>query len=265
MTVVVVNWNTRDLLHECLASLEMGGGSSRRPMTVVDNASTDGSADMISEEFPDVGLVKLSENRGYATAANRGLRVSQDVYGADLALVLNSDTTVEPGVVDVLADFMRSTPDAGAVGPAILNADGSVYESGRRFLSFPRGVVHLALGYTGLWPDNPFTRQYKMTDWDRSDPRRVDWVSGAAVLLRMEAAGAIGFFDEGYHMYMEDVDLCFRLAQAGWGTYYMPGVGVVHVGGASTSSYPPLGKVARHITSAARYYRRAGWSGRPHV
>ncbi len=268
VALVIVNYNTREDLRKCLESVhkELAGIN----VVVVDNGSTDGSRKMVKEEFSRVRLVENPGNPGYASACNRGIRETVETY----IFILNSDVEFPPqdlvyreedggklqgGLEDVLG-YMDRNPDVGALGPLVLNSDGSTQMSCRRFPSMLENVMHGFLG--DIWPGNPFTRSYQMKDACRDEPREVDWVSGAAMLLRREAAERVGGFDETYFMYVEDVDLCWRLREAGYRVVYNPAFRLIHHIG-RTSSQQSVRMLYHHHRSMFFFFRRRyrGWRG----
>ena len=252
---VVVNYEAGPLLVDCVRSLldDTSGGVAPE-VVVVDNGSADGSVAALHDLLPAVRVVETGANVGYAGGANRGIALTD----TDVVAVCNPDALVEPGAARVILRRFLAEPDLGAVGPAILEPDGTRYPSARQVPSTPTAVGHAVLGR--VWPRNRFTRRYRELDADPDRPRDVDWVSGAAVWLRREALDTVDGWDERYFMYVEDVDLCWRLRQAGWRIAYEPGGTVVHVQGASTERHPYRMIVAHHrslLRFAARRWR--GW------
>ncbi len=243
LAAVVINYNTREDLRRCLDSL-FGAGVGE--IIVVDNGSTDGSQEMVRSEFPQVSLLDNPGNKGYSSACNCGIRSTS----AEYVFILNSDTEF-PDSLEKLIEHMDAHPELGALGPMLLNGDGSVQMSCRKFPSVGGSLFH---GLLGDWlPDNPFTRKYHMKDFDHRIACEVDWVSGAAMLLRREALEQAGLFDEGYFMYVEDVDLCYRLWRAGWRVGYCPEVRVVHYIG-RTSRQQSARMLLEHHRSMYRYF-----------
>jgi N-acetylglucosaminyl-diphospho-decaprenol L-rhamnosyltransferase len=225
LSVVIVNWNTRELLAQCLDSLYASLILKDYEVIVVDNASIDGSSPMVHERFPQVQLIENVENVGFARANNQAIRVSAGRY----VLLLNSDTIVKPRAIDALVDFMNTHPHAGACGSRLLNPDGSLQFScspaptlGSEF----KRLFHLP----GVRPDG----YYPMDSWDQSLPRRVDVILGACLFLRRKTLDQVGMMDEEYFIYSEEVDLCYRIAIAGWELYWVPQGEVIHLGGQST-------------------------------
>ena len=167
-------------------------------------------------------LIENAGNLGFSAAANQALRTSHAKY----VLILNTDTEVDPEAIDILVEFGDANDQMGAAGPLLLNTDGTIQLSGRRFPSFLDATMHAFLGI--FWPENPFSVRYRMLDWDRQSERTVDWVSGAAMFIRREAARDVNFFDERFFMYVEDMDLCNRLWHKGWKVYFCPEARIIH-------------------------------------
>jgi N-acetylglucosaminyl-diphospho-decaprenol L-rhamnosyltransferase len=252
--LVIVNYNTAGDLRKCLESArEMLPGFE---IVVVDNGSTDGSGEMVLGEFPVVRLEENPGNPGYASACNRGIEATQEPY----VFILNSDVEFPQGGLDAVLDYMDASPDVGALGPMVLNSDGSAQMSCRRFPSMLENLVHGFLG--DIWPENPFTRSYQMKGLCRDEPSEVDWVSGAAMLLRREAAERVGGFDETYFMYVEDVDICWRLRDAGYRVVYNPAFRLLHHIG-RTSSQQSVRMLYHHHRSMFIFFRKRyrGWKG----
>jgi len=246
LSAVIVNYNARDHLLECIRSLRDDGVED---IVLVDNASRDGSLQAVAAADGGVVCLPTGGNLGFGAAANRGLAAARGQYLA----VLNPDVVVEPGTTKALADALDRDRGLGAVGPRVDNPDGSLYPSARAFPTLGDAVGHAFLGFVA--PDNRFSRRYRLLDWDHGSARDVDWVSGTFVLLRREALAETGRFDEGYFMYVEDVDLCWRLWQAGWRVGYEPAGRVIHTVGAS-SELAPYRMIVAHHRSLLRFSSR---------
>ena len=244
---VVVNFNAGSVLVDCVESVLAQEPAGE--VVVVDNGSSDGSRQALEEAHPEVAVLRAGENLGYARAANLGIAATR----APVVAVLNPDTRLFPGTAAALLDRFSAEPDLGAAGPQLRNPDGTVYPSARQIPSIADAAGHGLLLF--VWPGNPFTRRYRQTGADPGRRRDVDWVSGAAVWLRRTALDAVGGWDERYFMYVEDVDLCWRLRRAGWRVAYDPGGRVEHLLGVSTAT-APYRMIAEHHRSLLRFAAR---------
>ena len=249
-SAVVVNHNAGALLVDVVRSLRADDGAGGAPrVVVVDNASTDGSIEDLRSRAPEACVVVSPGNVGYARGVNLGIAATRTPFVA----VVNPDAVVEPGTTDAMLDRLDREPELAAVGPRIVNSDGTDYPSARSIPSMVDAVGHGALGL--FWRSNPFTRRYRHLDADPAVPRDVDWVSGAAVWLRRDALDDVGGWDERYFMYLEDVDLCWRLRRRGWRVAYEPAGRVLHVQGVSTSRHP-YRMILEHHRSALKFAAR---------
>jgi N-acetylglucosaminyl-diphospho-decaprenol L-rhamnosyltransferase len=221
LDVAIVSYRCESLLRDCLESLRDNPPSRPMNVHVVDNASGDGTAKMVEREFPDVQLTSLEQNLGFSVANNIAIRAGSAPY----VLILNPDTRITPGSLDRLLQVMDAKPEVGMSGPRLVLNDGSFDHAAKR--SFPTPVSALA-HFTGVGrrAESGTLAAYRAPEVE-SGP--VDAVNGAFMLTRRAAIDEVGLFDEGYWMYMEDLDLCYRLDQAGWVTWYEPEVTVMHV------------------------------------
>jgi GT2 family glycosyltransferase len=197
---------------------------------VVDNASDDGSVEMVKKKYPYVRLFKNDNNIGFAAANNLAIKSSQSEY----ILLINSDCQVYRDSLDDLVSFISENENIGIVGPRIINSDGSMQFSCRRFPSIFDAGMHTIL--TNIAPNNPFSRRYKLVDIKRDEPFEVDWVSGSCMLIRRKALADTGYMDENYFMYVEDTDLCYQMWKKGWKVFYYPNAEILHHIGGSTQS-----------------------------
>jgi GT2 family glycosyltransferase len=250
VSACIVSWNVREDLLACLESLRAGVGDLRAEVIVVDNASTDGSVEAARQRYPHVKLIPNEVNRGFAAGSNQALAAASGQF----LLLLNPDTLVPPGALAELHRFACRHPEAGIIGPKLVNPDGSLQPSCRRFPR-PKAALfrHTFLGR--LFPRNRWSAEYVMADWDHTEPREVDWVSGACMLIRREVYEAIGPLDEGFFWGSEDVDYCFRAHRAGHKVLYAPTPAIVHRIGASTNQVPIRTFVNFH-RSMNRLYRK---------
>jgi N-acetylglucosaminyl-diphospho-decaprenol L-rhamnosyltransferase len=247
VAVVLVTYESAEHLRDCVASLPEAAAPHEVELVVVDNASRDDSVGIARSLGAKV--VENPRNLGYPEAVNGGVAET----AAPWLLVANPDTLLAPGSVARLIETAEAEPRIGCIGPRLRNLDGSDYPTGRRFPSLLIGAVHALLA--PVWPDNPATRRYHLANIDRTVPAKVDWVSGACMLLRRSAFDEVGGFDPAYFMYFEDMDLCLRLARAGWKVVLEPRATVDHVVGGSTRT-APYRKVINHHRSTLRFYRR---------
>lgn len=255
VSVIIVSYNTRDLLHKCLASVTAGLGELCSEILVVDNASSDGSVDMVERDFPSVQLIRSDSNRGFAVANNIAMEQASGRY----MILLNSDTEVTEEAVPKLVHFMDEHPAVGYCGPQLVNRDGSHQASARRFPTV-LSAAYSILGLTRRYPDSRHSLDLHVTCGKRSE-FKTDWVSGACLAARAEAACQVGRLDEGFFLYFEETDWCQRMAKAGWEGWFVGTAEVVHLGGQSVAEdgagKPFSGDHPVHwINSRRRYMRR---------
>lgn len=248
LSIVIVSWNVSRDLAACLESLR-ANTSVKAEIIVVDNASTDDTGEMLAR-FPEVTAVMNPENRGFAAANNQGLRIA----GGRYLLLLNPDTIVPSRGLAALLGFAEAHPEAGVIGPRLLNPDGSLQYSCRRFPTIRAAMFrHTFLGR--LFPHVASMREYLMADWDHATPREVDWVSGACMLIRRQAYEQVGELDQGFYWGSEDVDYCFRIHAAGWQVLYTPQPAITHAIGRSTDQ-AIIATIIRTHRSMHRLYTR---------
>jgi GT2 family glycosyltransferase len=229
LSIIIVNWNTRDLLARCLGCIEATVKKNSYEIFVVDNYSTDGSQEMARQAFPTVRLIANTENVGFACANNQAMKLAQGRY----ILLLNSDAFVKENTLDYMIQFMDEHAEAGMAGCKLLYEDGRLQPSCFTFPSLT-SELFIALGLDKLFPKSPLFGRYLMTHWDYMDTRPVDVIMGAFMLARADAIPTIGLMDESFFMYSEEVDWCYRFKQAGWKVYFCPDVETVHVWGGSS-------------------------------
>ncbi len=251
LSVVVVTYRSRPHIVACLDSVDRACAGLAAETLVVDNASDDGTVDEVRAHAPWARVVQTGDNLGYAKAVNRGVAAST----SEFVLVLNPDCVLEPDAIRALLAWLLAHPRCAIAGPCIRNPDGSIEWSAR---SFPGPWTFLFNRYsllTRLWPANPWSRHYLLSDWDHASPRSVDWVSGAAMCVRRTAIAQAGGMDEAYFMFNEDVDWCHAMKDAGWSVDFVPAAVVTHDIGASRSRVADRVILERH-RGMIHYYRK---------
>ena len=249
VTVSIINWNTKDELSECLKSVLAQEGVEFE-VFVVDNASSDGSAGFVRDDYgPGVALIENSANLGFGAAHNQVIRESSGRY----VLLFNPDCRfLETDALAKMVDYLDRDSDVGMLGPKILNPDGTLQYSARRLPNMVAAVFRHTI-FGRLFPHNKFVREYLMTDWAHDQVTDIDWLSGAALMIRRETIDRIGLIDERFFMYCEDVDWCRRAHSAGWRVVYFPMASVSHRIGAA-SDQNPVSMIRQHHRSMLRYF-----------
>ncbi len=251
LSIVILNWNVRDLLERCLASLRSNHYALE--IIVVDNASHDDSVAMVRAKYPQALLIVNAENRGFTGGNNQGIEASCGRY----VLVLNPDTEVLGDALDRMVCYLDDHPDVGALGPQLLNPDRSIQSSRRRFPTLITGFFE-STWLQGIAPKSILT-QYYLDDVAPDHTQEVDWLNGACTIFRRAALDEVGLYDaQNFFMYSDELDLCRRVKEAGWKIVYLPEAQVVHYVGKSSEQ----AVAARHIyfqTSKVHYYRK--WHG----
>lgn len=258
VSIVIVSFNTRDLLRECLNTLAATSGEVRYEAIVVDNASRDGSADMVTAEFPQIHLIRSELNLGFAAANNRGFEIARGRY----VVLLNSDAFPRPGALPNAVAHMDAAPKIGLGGARLVGRDDSWQPSARLFPSPLNDFLSLS-GLSARFPRSRFFGRVDRTWADPGQPAEVDWVPGAFSIIRRDVLEQLGYFDEAFFLYYEEVDLCRRIKAADYKVCYWPDVAVVHLGGESskTLEHLTLSSSGAQLTlwrlrSAYLYYRK---------
>jgi len=223
VSITIITWNSRQLLQDCLESIYAGTRKVDFEVIVVDNGSRDDTVEMLRQCFPKVRLIENAANRGVAPARNQALRIAR----GDFVLILDADTRVMPGAIDDLAAFARSAPDAGIVGAKMINPDGVLQLTCRRFPTIFTPLLR-RLQFIPLFRNSRTLRDQVMADWDHNSIREVDYVIGACQLIRREVIAEVGFLDENIFYGPEDVDYCLRAQSHGWKVYYYPNATIMH-------------------------------------
>jgi GT2 family glycosyltransferase len=233
VSIVIASWNAKRHLLECLRSVEADEGGVGSETIVVDNASSDGSPEAVEQEFSTARLIRNADNLGFARASNIGIERASGRY----VCLMNSDVLVRPGALRALVAFMDSRPTVGLVGPRVLDPDGSLQPSCRKFPGFANSLSRV-LAVDRLLPTSSWLSGEIMTYWSHDAERSVDAVSGCFCLARREAVREVGLLDERFFFSGEDVDWCIRFHAAGWDVRFCPKAEVVHVQAASSSTAP---------------------------
>ena len=251
LSVCIVTYQARDLLHDCLASLYANTRLDFE-VIVVDNGSQDGIADLLQSEFPQVTLIENRKNEGYTKPMNQALRAGKGRY----LLQLNPDTLVLPEALDHLVAFADQHPQVGIAGPKVLNSDHTLQKPCRRGESRPWAVFTYFSGLSRLFPRSPLFGKYLMSYLPEDQTHRVDGVSGSCMLMRRELVEQIGYLDERFFAYQEDADFCFRARQAGWQIYYVPDAQIIHYGSLGGSRVQPYRSIFEWHKSYFLHYRK---------
>jgi GT2 family glycosyltransferase len=252
LAVAIVSYQCRELLDACLASLEANGAVNGLPpdVWVVDNGSTDGTAELVRSTYPSVHFLQGDGNLGFSAANNLALRE----MGAPYALVLNPDTVIHPGTLAGMVELMEERTEVGMAGCRLIKPDGTLDHAAKR--SFP--TISGALGhFSGLGRRqraSPRLAQYRAPEVDEAGP--IDAINGAFMLIRRTALDEVGLFDEGYWLYMEDLDLCYRFKEAGWVVWYEPRYTVTHVKAGSSGRYRRARQNRAFHYGMYRFYRK---------
>lgn len=231
VSVIIVNWNTRDILYDCLKSVYEETSGLTCEVIVIDNASDDGSAQMVRNEFKEAILIENSTNRGFAAANNQGLEVAKGRY----ALLLNSDTVILENAIAKTVTYADANPQAGVLGCRILYPDRTLQTSCFMFPS----LLNLLLSATYLYKLFPTSKVFgreNISWWNRDDEREVDVVTGCFMLVRSKAIEQVGVMDENFFMYGEETDWCYRFKKAGWKCLFSPSGSIIHIHGASSKA-----------------------------
>jgi GT2 family glycosyltransferase len=247
LAIIIVSWNTRDRLADCLASVYACAPPLEFEVWVVDNASTDGSAALVRARFPQARLIENTANLGFARANNQALRAA----AADHLLLLNSDAALLPGALDLLLDWLARNPRTAIVGPTLLNPDGSFQASHGNFPTlWSQLLVVAGLGRRVFGPHYPSHGPPHTLA-----PQRADWVGGACLLARRAAVDAVGLLDESFFMYAEEMDWCYRMRQGGWDVMHLPAAHCLHWG-AQSSQQVRVRTQARLACAALHFFRK---------
>jgi GT2 family glycosyltransferase len=245
LSIIIVNWNTKDLLLQCLDSLYQGAKGSEKEIFVVDNSSSDGSGALVRKRFPEINLIENPVNWGFAKANNQALSLSKGRY----LLLLNPDTQVKDQAIERMLSFMSAHLEAGLVGAQLLNANGSKQNSIANFPSLATELLNKSL-LRWLFPE-----KFPGKETDYAGPVEVDSVIGACMLVRREAVDQVGFLDEEYFLFLEETDWCYRIKKAGWKIYHIPQAEVLHFQGKSAETEKGKARI-EYYRSRYHFFRK---------
>ncbi len=249
LSIIIVNWNVKSLLEKCLESIYKKEKNLDFEIFVVDNASSDGSAEMVKEKFPQVKLITNKENKGFAIANNQGIKQAQ----GEFILLLNPDTEILDNALEKMVNFMRQYSSCGILGCKLLNSDGSLQPSCRAFPSLYSQVIIL-LKLHNFFPR--LVKKYYMLNCPHHEIREVDQVMGACFLIRKKMIDEIGLLDEGYRVLFEEVDYCKRAKDANWKIYFTPEAKIIHHKGQSFKKQEIVAKQINFNRSLLRYFKK---------
>ena len=239
ISVVIVSYNVSSFLDQALTTVKDAAKGLEYEIFVVDNASSDDSVEMVRSKHPKVKLIANKENVGFGSANNQALELAAGKY----ILILNPDTVLRHDTLRIMIDFLDNHPKAGAAGCKVINPDGSLQLACRRGFPTPGGAFFKMVGLSNLFPKSKTFGAYNLTYLDPESLTEVDAISGSFMMLRKQALSEVGFFDEDFFMYGEDLDLCYRIKHAGWKIFYVPTTEIIHFKGESTKTVPTMQSV----------------------
>lgn len=252
VSICIVTLQAREYLRDCLDSLNNDHSQYSREIIIVDNHSDDGTVEMLRQGFQSVTLIENDRNEGFVRPMNRALHAAQ----GRVLLLLNPDTLVPPGAIDIMIKFMDEHPEAGVCGPKVLNEDGTMQKPCRRGEPTPLAVISYFAGLDKLFPHRKLFGGYLLGYLDENEINQVDGVSGSCMLIRREVVEKIGYLDERFFAYQEDADFCHRVRQAYWKVFYVPTAKITHYGGRGGSRVQPVRSILAWHLSYLAYYRK---------
>lgn len=246
LSIIIVNWNTKKLLHDCIDSIYKNTEKLNFEVIVVDNDSKDGSAEMVKKEFPQVKLIVNDDNLGFAKANNKGIKIAKGRYVS----LLNSDTVVKRKAYKIMVEFMDNNLHIGAVGPKVISPDDSIQYGCARHFPTPLSEFYSMTNLSQWFPKSKIFGKQRLTYWDHKDSRYIDLLLGACMVIRKKTVDDIGLMDEDFFIYGDDAEYCFRIKKAGWRIFYLPKAEIIHYSG--QSSKQDLTNMRYHLTKS--YY-----------
>ncbi|TVX89397.1 glycosyltransferase family 2 protein [Paenibacillus agilis] len=234
LSIIIVNYNTKQLTLNCVASVLESETEYTYEIILVDNASKDDTVVAVKQQYPCVHLIENKDNLGFSKANNQGMHVAKGRY----VLLLNSDTIVQPDTFDIMIRFMDENPKVGSAGCKVVLPDGSLDKACKRGFPTPAATFYYVSGISKRYPNSPKYNAYHRGDLDENGSYPIDCLVGAFMMVRREAIEQVGMLDEDYFMYGEDVDWCYRIQQAGWVNYYHAATSILHLKRASSRNKP---------------------------
>lgn len=252
VSIIIVNWNTKDLLRNCLRSIYSNTPALEFEVFVVDNSSSDGSVDMVESEFPEVNLIKNEENLGYSKANNQAIKISKGKY----ILLLNPDTLILDKAINKTVDFLEANTNVGVAGCKTLNPDGTFQQSWAGFPTFRTVLFGRDTLKTALSAFNSWRRiEAKINEnKDYAFTRKVDWIMGHFMMIRRTAINRVGLLDENNFMFGEEFEWCYRIAKDGWEIWFLSEAAIIHYGGQSTSRCPKEEVILWHLQGDYNFF-----------
>lgn len=253
LSIIIVSYNSAKFIESCIDSIINSGCLFNREIIIVDNFSADVTANIVRFKYPEVRLIQNCTNIGFARANNQGAKIARGRY----ILFLNPDTVVQENAFQRMINFMEQKPNAGILGPKLLYPDGSLQFSCRHFYNL-RAILLRRTVIGKIFSNNKLLHYHLMSNWDHNQIREVDWVLGACLMVRREVLEEVGYFDDKYKIYFEDVDLCYRVKKAGYKIFYYPEAIVIHHHQRESAKKFSI-KTIWHIQSAIRFSNKFGW------
>jgi GT2 family glycosyltransferase len=252
LSICIVSFMTRELLRDCLNSINNQPSIYSTEIIIVDNGSSDGTLEMLKTDFPQIQLIQNSKNLGFTYPMNQALRAAQGRY----LVQLNPDTLMIEDALRELFIFMQAHPEVGICGPKVLNRDGTLQKQCRRGEPRPLAVIGHFLRLGKIFPKNKSLNEYLLNYLDEDEANPVAGVAGSCMMIRREVIDQIGYLDEQYFAYQEDADYCRRARDAGWQVYYLPTAKIIHFGGQGGSRVQPVRSIIEWHRSYWIYYRK---------
>jgi len=256
LSIIIVNYNVKKLLKGCIKSIYETIKNIEYEVIVIDNNSSDGSVEMLKNEFPQVKIIENTENKGFAAANNQGINVSRGKY----ILLLNPDTIVLPNAINTMLEFMDNRAEAGAVGCKILNPDGTLQSSCRNFPSILI-ILYDSIGLHRVFSKSKIVSRYYLRYWDHDEIRVVDSVKGACLMIRQEVIKKVGLLDERFFLFGEEVDWCRRIKENGWKVFFTPNAQIIHYGGQSSKQQSRKNLIESHKARQQYFQKYYGSTG----